>query len=87
MMFKTDPDGWRAAHAAANNAEAEAFLVMAPDDDGDEAYQDAINTLWEETFDDYGRRRDAAEAPKQIAACDAKPPKRTKKLKKPEEEQ
>jgi hypothetical protein len=77
LMFKTDPDGWRAAHAAANNAEAEAFLVMLPDD---EAYQTAINALHEETFDDYGDRRDAAEAPKQIAACDAKAAKRTKKL-------
>jgi hypothetical protein len=76
VMFKIDPDGWRAAHAAANN---EAISIMDGTHDAD-PYTEALNALWEETFDDYGERR--ADAPKQIAACAKPPAKKTHKPKK-----
>jgi hypothetical protein len=78
LMFKTDPDGWRAAHAAADN---ESIFVMRDDDGDDPAYQVAINAIWQETWDDYGSRRDEIPEQQKIAACEAKPEKRTKKLK------
>jgi hypothetical protein len=64
VMFKTDPDGWRGAHA-----DNDAILVMS--DDGDDAYLEAIEAMWDEKFDDYGNPRAkapalAAEAPQQI---------------------
>jgi hypothetical protein len=77
LMFEADRDGWDAAHAAANNDGAEAFVVMWATNDDDGPYGDALNALRNQTFDEYGDRRDAVPA---IAACDARTAKRTRKL-------
>ena len=78
LMFKADPEGWRAAHAATNNEATTVLLGYATAG----AYLQELGALWDAAYDDYGNPRAAlaAEAPKQIGACNAKPPKRTKRL-------
>jgi hypothetical protein len=69
LMFETDRDGWRAAHAA---VDSEATAQMKS---GSEEYLAAVQAVWEEKY-----YREQTNRPALAAACDARAAKRTRKL-------
>jgi hypothetical protein len=90
VMFESDRDGWRAAHAAVSADVTGVFVG----DDGS-PYQEALNEVWEPKFyrenpvqleleraEEAARQaRLAAEPPKQIAACAKPAAKKTQSIK------
>lgn len=81
LMFETDRDGWRAAHAGADSSATAQFGDADPD--AFDAYSEAIQAMWEEK---YGREQAAAALAElrtntpALAACARPAAKRTKKL-------
>jgi hypothetical protein len=88
LMFERDRDGWRAAHS---DVDSSATLALSFDDDDGSAHQEALRNVWDQK---YEAEQEAARAalegeqmvvndhhpPKQIAACAARPARRTQKL-------